>query len=108
MKNINIPETWTLPKHHYGKQVQQGEIVGMEYHHPGTQAAYELGEGWFYTVMVHKLEAEIETAKESDIALMNAEELQAEIDSLTNLINAYQGIITTLNQQLSQLNQCNN
>lgn len=103
MKNISFPNHWEYPKYHLGQTIKQGQIVGMEYYSLGTRQAYELGKGWFYTVMLDELEDDVEIIKESAIKLPSVEDLQSEIDSLQALIETYQNNIATLTQQLKQV-----
>ncbi|HAX76189.1 MAG TPA: hypothetical protein DCY88_10215 [Cyanobacteria bacterium UBA11372] len=103
MNNISFPNHWDCPKYYLGQTIKRGQIVGMEYNSPGTRRAYELGKGWFYTVMLDELEDDVEIIKESAIKLPSIEDLQAEIDSLKALIETYQNNMATLTQQLKQV-----
>ncbi|MFN6559988.1 MAG: hypothetical protein RMY28_009290 [Nostoc sp. ChiSLP01] len=102
---IKLPSTWIPPKYHPGKQVKQGEIIGMEYHPPGTKRARELGKGWFYTVMIDELEDDVEIIKESAIELPSGEDLLSEIDSLDSLAQTCHSKIASLEEQLKEIKQ---
>lgn len=105
IKTIHIPGHWESPKYNLGQLVNQVQIIGMEYHPLETALERKYGGGWFYFVMPDTLEESTEVIKESAIQLPTPEELQAEIDSLTVLIEACQSNIHTLTQQLEQAQQ---
>ncbi|MBE9212906.1 hypothetical protein IQ247_09410 [Plectonema cf. radiosum LEGE 06105] len=49
MNKINIPASWTPPKYQLGQRIEQGEIVGIEYHLPGTQRELQNLDSSFYS-----------------------------------------------------------
>lgn len=104
-KTILIPGHWESPKYSLGLMVKRGQIIGIEYHPPGTRIAYELGKGWSYTVMLDEFEEDTEITRESDIKPASSEQLQAKINSLRNLIDACQSNIAILTQQLEEVQQ---
>lgn len=69
MKNIEFPEHWQAPKYKLGQQVKQGQIVGVEYHPPGTKRACNFGEGWTYWVLLQEPEEDLEAFRESNIVI---------------------------------------
>ena len=96
MNTINFPNNWTLPKYHFGQRVKQGEITGLEYNPPGTRRAYELGEGWSYTVLADDYSGEVEIFKERQIELATLESQQ----EIQELIDQHQVRIAALTEQL--------
>jgi len=93
---IRFPSHWTKPKYHFGQRVKQGEINGLEYHPPGTRRAYELGEGWSYTVVADDYSGEAEIYKERQIELPTQESQQ----EVQELIDQHLVRITALTEQL--------
>ncbi len=87
---IRFPSHWKKPKYHLGQRVKQGEIVGLEYHRPGTLIAHELDEGWTYWVCRDEMSESAESCTESQIKPLSPteikEEIQAEIDLYQNRI----------------------
>ncbi len=96
-KSIRFPSHWKTPKYYLGQRVKQGEIVGLEYHPPGTQRAYELGEGWTYVILPTDYSEEVEIKSEHNIELLPPSESNKEIKELIDL---YQNRIATLTEQL--------
>ncbi|MEH1808492.1 hypothetical protein [Nostoc sp.] len=66
---MKIPNSWIPPKYYLGQRVKQGEITGLEYHPPGTRRAYELGQGWSYTVLLDDYCDSVDIFKESQVEL---------------------------------------
>lgn len=97
MNTINIPNSWTLPKYHLGQRVKQGEITGLEYNPPGTRRAYELGQGWSYTVLLDDYSGEVEICKERQIELLTPSDLRKETQEL---IDQHLVRIAALTEQL--------
>ncbi|MEH1780668.1 MAG: HNH endonuclease [Nostoc sp.] len=64
---IRFPNHWKKPKYHLGQSVKQGEIIGVEYHHPASLMADEFGEGWTYWVLINKHAADVESFSERNI-----------------------------------------
>ncbi|MEH1908889.1 MAG: hypothetical protein V7L05_20705 [Nostoc sp.] len=93
---MKIPNSWTPPKYHFGQRVKQGEITGLEYHPPGTQRAYELGQGWSYTVLLDEYSDYVEIYKESQIELPTPESRK---EILVN-IGLYESRLAALKEQL--------
>ena len=60
MNKIDVPDSWLLPQYRLAQKVKQGVIIGMTYHPPDTQRAFELGEGWLYTVLLNEFSEDIE------------------------------------------------
>ncbi|MBN3949406.1 MAG: hypothetical protein HWQ38_24250 [Nostoc sp. NMS7] len=95
---MKIPNSWELPKYHFGQRVKQGEITGLEYHPPGTQRAYELGEGWSYTVLVDEYSDYIEIYKERQIEVATQESRK----EVQELIDQHLIRIAALTEQLNE------
>lgn len=70
MKNIEFPERWQAPKYKLGQQVKQGQIVGVEYHPPGTKQPCRFGEGWSYWILVDE---DLEAFRESNIEALTGD-----------------------------------
>ncbi|BDA74401.1 hypothetical protein CAL7716_085670 [Calothrix sp. PCC 7716] len=102
MKNIEFPDHWTLPKYKLGQHVKQGQIVGVEYHPPGTRRSYTFGEGWHYWILIHELEEDIENLPESYIKPLTPEELRSVVSEQQALIEAYQKNIAALTKQAEE------
>jgi hypothetical protein len=94
---MKIPNSWTPPRYHFGQRVKQGEITGLEYHPPGTRRAYELGQGWSYTVLADEYSGEAEIYKERQIELLIPSESQKEVQILIDL---YKSRLSALTEQL--------
>lgn len=103
MNNIQFPDDWKKPIFKLGQHVKQGQIVGIEYHPPGTMRAYKYGEGWDYWVIVHELEDYIENFREESLEPLTAAELQASIDKRRNLIETYQKRIAAIRDQMKEV-----
>ncbi|MEH2274403.1 MAG: hypothetical protein V7K40_06230 [Nostoc sp.] len=97
---IAIPNSWTPPLYRLGQRVKQGEIIGLEYHPPGTQRAYEFGQGWSYTVLLDDYSAEVDIYKERQIELPTDSESHS---CVQELINQHQIRITALTEQMELL-----
>jgi hypothetical protein len=94
---ICFPSHWKKPKYHLGQGVHQGEIIGLEYHPPGTRRAYDLGEGWTYTLLIDEYSNDVELCTEREIKPLEPSELREEVQTLIDL---YQSKITALTEQL--------
>ncbi|MFN6472578.1 MAG: HNH endonuclease [Nostoc sp. SerVER01] len=94
---ICFPSHWKKPKYHFGQRVNGGEIVGLEYHIPGTLRAYELGEGWHYWVSPDPMSDSVESCKESQIKPLSPTEIKEEIQAE---IEFYQSKVAALTEQL--------
>jgi hypothetical protein len=101
MNTINLPTSWTLPKYHLGQRVKQGEIIGLEYHPPGTQRACELGDGWSYTVLSDEYSGAVEICEEGQIQLLTPADRNKEV---RELIELHQKRVAALTEQLGESN----
>ncbi len=61
----------TPVKYHLGQQTNQGQIVGIIYHPPGTKRAFESGEQWTYFVLADDQADEIDSYLELEIKPIN-------------------------------------
>ncbi|MDZ8240573.1 MAG: hypothetical protein RMZ69_26055 [Nostoc sp. ChiQUE01a] len=100
---INIPNHWKTPKYSLGQLVKHGQIIGIEYQPPGTRRAYDLGEGWYYSVLINEQEYDVENLKESDIQPPSREKIDAKIDELKALIEFHQSSAAFLSKQLEKV-----
>ncbi|YAG17022.1 hypothetical protein NSTC745_06407 [Nostoc sp. DSM 114161] len=101
-KFLRIPSHWESPKYRLGQMVKLGRIIGVEYQLPATKRAYDLGEGWIYTVLVDDEEYETQNVKESDIEPVSLEQLQAEIERQQTLVALHQKNLAVLLKQLDE------
>ncbi|MEH2070050.1 MAG: HNH endonuclease [Nostoc sp.] len=99
---IRFPNHWKKPKYHLGQRVKQGEIVGLEYHRPGTLRAYELGNGWHYWVCRDSMSDSVESCTESQIKPLSPTEIKEEIQAE---IEFHADKLTALTQQLEEVQQ---
>jgi hypothetical protein len=98
INTISLPKSWAPPKYHLGQRVKQGEITGLEYNPPGTRRAYELGEGWSYTVLLDDYSGKAEIYKERQIELPTPESYK----EIQELIDLHQSRIAALTEQLGE------
>ncbi len=93
---IRFPSHWKKPKYRLGQLMQQGQIVGIEYHPPGTKRSCIFGETWTYCLLLDDLDSEIEIFIEQNLQPLSPDELQEEIDNKKALIEIYQNNIAEL------------
>jgi hypothetical protein len=99
---IRFPSHWAIPKYHLGQRVSLGQIVGLEYHPPGTLRAYELGEGWSYWVCRDEMSDSVESCKEEHIKPLSPAEIKEEIQAE---IDFHASKVTALTEQLEEVRQ---
>lgn len=93
---VRFPKHWRSPKYHLGQQMKQGQIVGIEYHPPGTKRASIFGENWTYCLLLDYQDSEVEIFTEPHLQPLSPEELQEKIESKKALIEVYQNNIAAL------------
>jgi hypothetical protein len=82
LSKIRFPNHWKSPKYSLGQLVKQGEIIGVEYHPPGSLMAEQFGEGWTYWVLIDKHAVDVESFSERNITPLSSLELQQSVQSL--------------------------
>ncbi|MFN6537933.1 MAG: hypothetical protein RM021_016385 [Nostoc sp. EkiNYC01] len=97
---IPFPSHWRKPKYYFGQQMKQGQIVGIEYHPPGTQAAERFGENWTYWVLVNNDDIDTESFTEQNLKPMSQEDLLSEIEYLKANIATQEKSLAALVEQL--------
>ncbi|MDZ8138226.1 MAG: HNH endonuclease [Nostoc sp. DedQUE04] len=102
---IRFPSHWSVPKYHLGQLMQQGEIVAMEYHPPGTKRASVFGEYWTYFLLCGDQEDDIESFREENLQPLTCVELQEEIESKKAFIQTMESNIKALSEQLKEVEQ---
>lgn len=97
---IRFPNHWRKPKYYLGQQMKQGQIIGIEYDPPGTQAAERFGENWTYWVLVNNDDIDTESFIEQNLKPMSQEDLLSEIEYLKANIATQEKSLAALVEQL--------
>ncbi|MEH1779724.1 MAG: hypothetical protein V7L26_11525 [Nostoc sp.] len=102
MKNISFPNHWESPKYQLGQQMKQGQIVGIEYHPPGTKRESIFGENWTYCLLMNDLDSDVEIFREQNLQPLSRVELLSEIESKKALLEVYQNNIAAMSELIEE------